>query len=152
MSLRSLLLRSVCLVIFALVGIWMRNLERYPWSVMRVSRLMHELSYLLEPKVYVSVTIRKFVSNCVPNATSIIQMAFVHKRTVCAMSDFPTTDRSTTENFPVFVLGVGMYDVVARRYDTNARCTVLSNVSCLDSLYTAMPSLRVEGVLWLIWL
>ena len=123
---------------------------------------MHELSYLLEPKVYVSVTIRKFVSNCVPNATSIIQMAFVHKRTVCAMSDFPTTDRSmnncpmtdrsTTENFPVFVLGVGMYDVVARRYDTNARCTVLSNVSCLDSLYTAMPSLRVEGVLWLIWL
>ena len=72
--------------------------------------------------------------------------------TECLATDPLTTDRRTTENFLVFVLGVGTYDVVARRYDTNARCTVLSNVRWLDSLYTAMPFLRVEGVLWLIWL
>ena len=72
MSLRSLLLRSVCLVSFALVGIWTRNLGRYLWSVMRVTHMKHELSYLLEPKVYVSVKIWRFVSNYGPNATSMI--------------------------------------------------------------------------------
>ena len=144
---------------------------------MRVTHTKCELSYRLEPKVYGYLNVWRVVSNGEPNATSMIRMAIVHERIVCAMNDVPTTDRSmndcpttdrsttdrsttdrsttdrsTTENFLVFVLGVGTYDVVARRYDTNAGCTVLSNVRCLDSLYTAMPFLRVEGVLWLIWL